>query len=85
MDQRSNQDFLWTRSLWLVVAPAVLPHSTILGGWLAMIGLFGWLVATNRPAGKQVAMLTVWACAFLLLTVVGLQVLTGSGLKSVHS
>ena len=54
-------------------------------GWLAMIGLFGWLIATNRPAGKQVAMLTVWACAFLLLTVVGLQVLTGSGLQSVHS
>lgn len=54
-------------------------------GWLAMIGLFGWLIATNRPAGKQVAMLTVWACAFLLLTVVGLQVLTASGLQSVHS
>ncbi|MBC8290763.1 MAG: cytochrome c biogenesis protein CcsA [Planctomycetes bacterium] len=54
-------------------------------GWLAMVGLFGWLIATNRPAGKQVAMLTVWACAFLLLTVVGLQVLTGSGLQSVHS
>lgn len=54
-------------------------------GWLAMVGLFGWLIYTNRPAGKQVAMLTVWACAFLLLTVVGLQVLTGSGLQSVHS
>ena len=54
-------------------------------GWVAMVGLFGWLVVTNRPAGKQVAMLTVWACAFLLLTVVGLQVLTGSGLQSVHS
>lgn len=54
-------------------------------GWVAMVGLFGWLIVTNRPAGKQVAMLTVWACAFLLLTVVGLQVLTGSGLQSVHS
>ena len=54
-------------------------------GWLAMVGLFGWLITTKRTAGKQVAMLTVWACAFLLLTVVGLQVLTGSGLQSVHS
>lgn len=54
-------------------------------GWLAMVGLFGWLIATKRPAGKQVAMLTVWACAFLILTVIGLQILTGSGLQSAHS
>ncbi|MFP6763099.1 MAG: cytochrome c biogenesis protein CcsA, partial [Planctomycetaceae bacterium] len=54
-------------------------------GWLAMVGLFGWLITTQRTAEKQVAMLTVWACAFLLLTVVGLQVLTGNGLQSTHS
>jgi len=48
-------------------------------GWLAMVVLFAWLIATKRPAARQVAMLTVWACAFLLVTVVGLQVLTGSG------
>jgi len=54
-------------------------------GWLAMVGLFAWLITTKRTAGKQVAMLTVWACAFLLLVVIGLQVLTGSGLQSVHS
>ena len=45
-------------------------------GWLVMLGLFTWLLATNRPAEKQVAMLTVWACGFLLLTIVGLQIVT---------
>lgn len=48
-------------------------------GWLVMVTLFGWLVSTKRPAARQVAMLTVWACGFLLATIVGLQVLTGSG------
>lgn len=46
-------------------------------GWLVMLGLFLWLLATHRPAEKQVAMLTVWACGFLLLTIVGLQVVSG--------
>ncbi|MDA0283303.1 MAG: cytochrome c biogenesis protein CcsA [Planctomycetota bacterium] len=50
-------------------------------GWLVMLGLFSWLVSTRRAAAKQVALLTVWACGFLLLTIVGLQVLTGSGHK----
>ena len=50
-------------------------------GWLVMLGLFSWLVSTKRAAAKQVALLTVWACGFLLLTIVGLQVLTGSGHK----
>ena len=50
-------------------------------GWLVMLGLFCWLVSTKRAAAKQVALLTVWACGFLLLTIVGLQVLTGSGHK----
>jgi hypothetical protein len=46
-------------------------------GWLVMVGFFLWLLSTDRPAEKQVAMLTVWACGFLLLTIVGLQVVSG--------
>ncbi len=47
--------------------------------WLAMIGLFAWLARSNRSAGKQVALLTVWACGFLLVTMIALPVLvTGS-------
>jgi hypothetical protein len=49
--------------------------------WLVMLGLFCWLVSTKRAAARQVALLTVWACGFLLLTIIGLQVLTGSGHK----
>ncbi|MHC4877860.1 MAG: cytochrome c biogenesis protein CcsA [Planctomycetota bacterium] len=48
-------------------------------GWLVMFSFFAWMLGTKRPAARQVAMLTVWACSFLLLTVVGLMVLTGSG------
>ena len=62
--------------------PVVIGSSV---GWLVMVSLFGWLLSTKRPAAKQVALLTVWACGFLLLTIVGLQVLTGSGHKLLQS
>ena len=58
--------------------PLVIGSAT---GWLVMVCFFGWLIATRRPAAKQVALLTVWACGFLLITVVGLQVLLGTGHK----
>ncbi len=45
--------------------------------WLVMIVFFAWLLTTKRPAGKQVAWLTVWASGFLLVTVIGLQLLSG--------
>lgn len=48
--------------------------------WLAMIFFFGWLLSRTRAHGKQVASLTLWACGFVVITVVGLQVLTGAGL-----
>lgn len=48
-------------------------------GWLVMFCFFAWMLGTKRPAAKQIAMLTVWACSFLLLTIVGLVVITGSG------
>lgn len=56
--------------------------------WLAMAVLFVWLARRDHPAGKQVAWLTLWAFGFMLVTVVGLQILTGEGLlpfdSSVH-
>lgn len=64
------------------VAPVSFSDPLVIGsgiGWLVMLGLFCWLVSTKRAAAKQVALLTVWACGFLLLTIVGLQVFTGSG------
>lgn len=71
------------------VAGPVFTDPVVIGsaiGWLVMICFFGWLVRTSRPAAKQVAMLTVWACGFLVVTIVGLQVVaSSSGLSSLHS
>lgn len=53
--------------------------------WLVMIVFFGWLLTTKRPTGKQVAWLTVWACGFLLLTLIGLQVLSGRSISTWHT
>lgn len=53
----------------------------VLGGavaWLLMCGMFTWLLLGKRPPGKQVALLTAWACGFLLIMIVGLQVLTAA-------
>ena len=43
--------------------------------WVAMFGLFVWLLRGQPAHGRQVAWLTVWACGFLIVTLVGLQVL----------
>jgi ABC-type uncharacterized transport system permease subunit len=45
--------------------------------WAAMVGFFVWLWRTKQPAGRHVAWLTLWAFGFLLVTLIGLQVLTG--------
>jgi hypothetical protein len=45
--------------------------------WLVMVGFFVWLWRTDRPAGKQVAWLTIWAFGFLLVTLIGLLILAG--------
>ena len=45
--------------------------------WTVMAIFFCWLRFTQRPAGKQVAWLTIWAFGLLLVTLVGLQVLSG--------
>jgi hypothetical protein len=45
--------------------------------WLVMILFFGWLLRANHVGGKQIALRTIWAFGFLLVTLIGLQVLTG--------
>ncbi len=45
--------------------------------WTVMAVFFLWLRFTRRPAGKQVAWLTIWAFGLVLVTLVGLQVLSG--------
>lgn len=61
--------------------PVVIGHSVV---WLAMMSLFVWLLTTRRSTGKQVAALTLWAGGFLLVILIGLQVLSGGGLSSFH-
>ncbi len=56
----------------------VVVASSVLWGLLAV--LFLWLLKHHHPSGRQVAWLTICAFAFLLIAVVGLQVLSGSGL-----
>ena len=54
--------------------------------WLGLAGLFGWMLLRPRATGKQVACRTLLACGLLLVTVVGLSVLTSSGrLSSGHA
>jgi ABC-type uncharacterized transport system permease subunit len=62
--------------------PVVIGNSL---AWLVMIVFFGWLLTTRRPAGKQVAWLTVWASGFLLVTLIGLQLMSGRSLSTWHT
>jgi ABC-type transport system involved in cytochrome c biogenesis permease subunit len=53
--------------------------------WILLAVFFCWLRLTRRPAEKQVAWLTIWAFGFLLVTLIGLQVLTGGHAASQQS
>ncbi|MBI3865876.1 MAG: cytochrome c biogenesis protein CcsA [Planctomycetia bacterium] len=55
--------------------PAVIGSGVV---WLFLAGLFVKLLTGRSSAGRQVAWLTIAGCGFLLLTVIGLQVVTGS-------
>lgn len=52
--------------------------------WGVMIVFLVWRIRSHRAAGKSVAWRTIWAFGFLLVTLVGLQVLTGGGMRSFH-
>ena len=63
------------------VDPVVIGNGIV---WVLMVAFYCWLMFTRRPAGTQVAWLTIWAFGFLLVTLIGLQVLTDGGASSVH-
>ncbi len=61
------------------ITQRVLHDPLIIGSglcWLLMMGLFVWLLSSRGEPGRKVAWLTVWSCGFLLLTMIGTQVLT---------
>jgi hypothetical protein len=45
--------------------------------WIVMIAFFLWLLRADRLGGKQIALRTAYAFGFLLITLIGLQILTG--------
>lgn len=53
--------------------------------WLVMIVFLVWLVRAQRTAGKSVAWRTIWAFGFLLVTLIGLQILTSGGSLSLET
>lgn len=54
--------------------------------WTAMMLGFGWLMNSKGTSGKQVALLNAWALGFLVITLVGLQVLVSlAGVASQHN
>jgi ABC-type uncharacterized transport system permease subunit len=72
--------------LFLAITPAggkssvtISDPTVIISGlvWLILAGLFVKLLAQHAPTGRQVAWLTLFGCGFLLLTVLGLQLITG--------
>ena len=44
--------------------------------WLIMIGFFIRMAKRRSAGGRHVAWLTLWACGFLLVTLIGLQIVT---------
>jgi ABC-type uncharacterized transport system permease subunit len=71
----SNLTMMWTDPV--VIGGAVT--------WTLMGVLFFWLLTQKRTPGKQVALLTAWSCGFLLVTLVGLEMLIAAvGTHGVH-
>ena len=46
--------------------------------WLVLAAVLAWLVSRRQPSGKQVAWMSISACGFLLLAIIGLQAVTGT-------
>jgi len=55
--------------------PAIVTSAVV---WLILAGIFVRLLTERSPTGRHVAWLTIFACGFLLLTTLGLQVITGN-------
>ncbi|MBM79354.1 MAG: hypothetical protein CMJ78_02015 [Planctomycetaceae bacterium] len=61
--------------------PVVIVNSV---GWLMMAAFLIWLSMKRNSAGKHVASMTTWAFGFLLLTLIGTQLLVNGGFESWH-
>lgn len=55
--------------------PAVVISAVV---WLILALIFVRLLSERGPTGRHVAWLTICACGLLLLTILGLQVITGN-------
>jgi ABC-type uncharacterized transport system permease subunit len=63
--------------------PVVILNGAVI---VLMLSFLVWLTRREHHTGKQVAWRTVWAFGFLLVMLIGLQVLTGRGiLESGHT
>lgn len=51
--------------------------------WLGMMALFMWLLVARRTPGRLVAWRTMWACGFLLVTLIILAVFSRGGVHGV--
>ena len=60
----------------------------VIGGaitWTLMGVLFFWLLTHKSSPGRQIAKLTLWSCGFLLVTLVGLEMLVAAiGTRGIH-
>jgi ABC-type uncharacterized transport system permease subunit len=65
----------WGNTAVRLTDPAVVTSAIV---WLILAGIFVRLLAERGPTGRHVAWLTICACGFLLLTMLGLQVITGN-------
>ncbi len=65
----------WGRTAVRLTDPAVVTSGIV---WLILAGIFVKLLAERGPTGRHVAWLTICACGFLLLTMLGLQLITGN-------
>lgn len=73
--RRTEVSYAWTD-------PIILVFSVL---WCVMVLLFFWLIRAQSAYGRQVAILTAWACGFLVITIVSLQVLSSvAGLPTQH-
>jgi len=57
-----------------LIDPAVITSGVV---WLILAALFVKLLSHQAPTGRQVAWLTLYGCGFVLLTILGLQLVTG--------
>ena len=56
--------------------PIVLASAFV---WIVMAVFFFWVVSSPKAAGKQVASLTIWACSFMLVSLIASNMLSRLG------